>query len=206
MFNKNPERKLVNNKSSDLLNTYRFGCNRLNRLFITHLHGDHLFGLASVILGFSFDSNQEELKNKALAIYGPVGLAEYLSTSFRICDSYLKCHLDIYELCLPNQVSYSPNRSDINYSHIKVHSVYPNAEGIWECVNESFGRVDAGIISHSTTTFGFSYHENDQAGTIQADRLMPLLRRNEEALKLQNMEIYSVLRRFKVRVKRLFYP
>lgn len=85
------------------------GCNKLNRLFITHLHGDHCFGLSSVILGYSFDSNQKELENKSLSIYGPVGIAEYLSTSFRICNSYLKCNLDIYELCLPNQVCYCNN-------------------------------------------------------------------------------------------------
>lgn len=198
MFNKVSERKQINKTTSDSLSTYRLGCNRLDRLFITHLHGDHIFGLTSVILGFSFDSNPEELKNKTLSIYGPVGLAEYLSTSFRICDSYLKCHLDIYELCQPNQVSYSLNRSDLNYSRIKVHSIYPNNEGIWECVKEPFGRVEAGAISHSTLTFGYSYHEADQAGTIQAERLMPLLRRNEEALKLQHMDMFSVLRRFKV--------
>ena len=106
MFNKNPKRKLVNTDTDEIMDSYRFSCNKLNRIFITHLHGDHLFGLSSVILGFSFDSNPEELKNTSLSIYGPVGIAEYLSTSFRVCDSYLKCNLDIYELCQPNQVSY----------------------------------------------------------------------------------------------------
>lgn len=106
MFNKISSRIIANDVQYDALNTYRFGCNRLNRLFITHLHGDHLFGLSSVILGHSFDSNPEERSSLSLSIYGPVGLGEYLSTCFRVCDSKLKCKLEIFELCLPNQVSY----------------------------------------------------------------------------------------------------
>lgn len=90
------------------------------------------------------------------------------------------------------------NHSDINYSHIHVHSIYPNEKGIWECVNESFGKVEAGTIAHNQTTFGFSYHENNQAGTIQAQNVMPLLKRNEQALKEQGQDMFSVLKRFKV--------
>ena len=65
-------------------------------------------------------------------------------------------------------------------------------------MDEKFGRVQAGPISHSAVTVGYSYHESDQAGTIYADRLMPILKRNEEGLRQQHTDIYSILRRFKV--------
>ena len=65
-------------------------------------------------------------------------------------------------------------------------------------MDEKFGKVQAGPISHSAVTVGYSYRENDQAGTIYADRLMPILKRNEEGLRQQHTDIYSVLRRFKV--------
>lgn len=86
----------------------------------------------------------------------------------------------------------------MNSSKIRIHSIYPNSEGIWECVDESFGKVEAGLIAHNVTTFGYSYHESDQSGTIHADTLMPLLKKNEEQLSKQQTDIYSVLRRFKV--------
>lgn len=69
-------------------------------------------------------------------------------------------------------------------------------------MNEKFGKVEAGLVSHSITTFGYSYHESDQAGTIYPERVMPLLKRNEEALKEQQMDIFSVLKRFKVELGR----
>lgn len=65
-------------------------------------------------------------------------------------------------------------------------------------MNEPFGRVEAGTIAHNQTTFGFSYHESDQAGTIQPQNLMPILKRNETALKEQGQDMFSVLKRFKV--------
>lgn len=124
------------------------GCNKLNRIFITHMHGDHLFGLSSVILGIGFERNHQELRNASLSIYGPVGLTEYLSTCFRTCSCKLYYPLNIYELCRKDQhcgsddavtvssVVLSP--SDLNYAFIHPHSLYPDENGYWECVNESF--------------------------------------------------------------------
>lgn len=89
----------------------------------------------------------------------------------------------------------------MNSSKIKIHSIYPNSEGIWECVDESFGKVEAGLIAHNVTTFGYSYHESNQSGTIHADNLLPLLKKNEAQLNQQQTDIYSVLRRFKVHLK-----
>lgn len=94
IFNRMKEKRIFNG-TADI----HFGCNKLKRLFITHLHGDHIYGLPSVILGISFDQSQEG----PISLYGPPGLGEYLSTSFRVCESKIACNLDISELCFPNQ-------------------------------------------------------------------------------------------------------
>ena len=90
--------------------------------------------------------------------------------------------------------------SDLNASFIRPHALYPNEKGQWECVNESFSKVYAGTLSHTITTFGYSYFEANQPGNIHPDALMPLLKRNESALKEKGMNIYDVLKRFKVRL------
>ena len=95
----------INSEDQSKLNGIRFGCNKLNRLFISHLHGDHIFGLPSVILGVSFERDPELNESSPIDIYGPSGLAEYLSTVFRVCESRISCKLNIHELCQWNQPS-----------------------------------------------------------------------------------------------------
>ena len=73
--------------------------NAHTKLFLTHLHGDHIYGLPSVVLGISFDQSPDG----PISLYGPPGLGEYLSTSFRVCESKIACDLNIFELCFPNQ-------------------------------------------------------------------------------------------------------
>lgn len=65
-------------------------------------------------------------------------------------------------------------------------------------MDEDFGEVTAGVISHNVTTFGYVYHERDQPGNLHAETVMPLLKKNEEELKKQGLSIYHVIQRFKV--------
>lgn len=66
---------------------------RLNKLFITHLHGDHVNGLAGLISSRSSLGATEPLE-----IYGPHGLRELLETILRITETHLGYKLQIVEI------------------------------------------------------------------------------------------------------------
>lgn len=57
---------------------------RINRIFISHLHGDHIFGLPGLLCSRSAQGAVSEL-----TIYGPSGLQEYIETSLSLSQSYL---------------------------------------------------------------------------------------------------------------------
>jgi len=75
------------------MNQYKVKRNRINYILISHLHGDHLFGL----MGFLGSLAHLSRKNP-LIIYGPVGIREYIETSQRLTQSYLSFDLIIEEL------------------------------------------------------------------------------------------------------------
>ncbi|MBC1375403.1 ribonuclease Z [Listeria farberi] len=57
---------------------------KLEKIFITHLHGDHIFGLPGLLSSRSFQGGESDL-----TIYGPTGIAEYVETSLRISGTRL---------------------------------------------------------------------------------------------------------------------
>lgn len=66
---------------------------RLMKLFITHLHGDHVFGIPGLL------SSRSSLGcTEALDIYGPPGLREYVETNLRITETHLGYPLNIVEI------------------------------------------------------------------------------------------------------------
>jgi ribonuclease Z len=52
---------------------------QITRIFITHMHGDHIFGLMGLLATCSLAGKGQEIN-----IYGPDGLVEYL----RVCGNY----------------------------------------------------------------------------------------------------------------------
>lgn len=54
---------------------------RIHSIFIGHLHGDHLYGIAGLISTLHLDGRIEPLN-----VFGPEGLRPYLSASFRNSD------------------------------------------------------------------------------------------------------------------------
>jgi len=65
---------------------------KLEKIFITHLHGDHLFGLPGLISSRAYQGG-----NTPLTIYGPPGLKQYITTSLSISESRIDYRLDIVE-------------------------------------------------------------------------------------------------------------
>lgn len=66
---------------------------RIEKIFVTHLHGDHIYGLPGLLASRSFQGGESEV-----TVYGPKGIKEYISISLSISQTYLKYPLSIVEM------------------------------------------------------------------------------------------------------------
>lgn len=66
---------------------------RLEKIFITHLHGDHIYGLPGLLSSRSFQGGESEL-----VVYGPKGLEDYIRISLEVSQTYLKYPLKVVEI------------------------------------------------------------------------------------------------------------
>jgi ribonuclease Z len=68
---------------------YKIRSGKIEYIFISHLHGDHIFGLIGLISSYNLNHRQ-----KPLTIFGPAGLEEIIQLQLQYSDIHLK-----YELC-----------------------------------------------------------------------------------------------------------
>ncbi|MED1601787.1 ribonuclease Z [Alkalihalophilus marmarensis] len=66
---------------------------KIDRIFITHLHGDHIFGLPGLMGSRSFQGALNPL-----IIYGPSGLAPFIETSLAVSKTHLRYPYEVIEL------------------------------------------------------------------------------------------------------------
>ncbi|SFH92478.1 ribonuclease Z [Pisciglobus halotolerans] len=66
---------------------------KINKIFITHLHGDHIYGLPGFLASRAFQGGDDEL-----AIYGPVGIKQFVLTSLKVSKTFLKYPLTFHEI------------------------------------------------------------------------------------------------------------
>lgn len=66
---------------------------RIEKIFITHLHGDHIYGLPGLLSSRSFQGGESEV-----VVYGPKGLKEFVEVSLTVSQTYLKYPMQIVEI------------------------------------------------------------------------------------------------------------
>jgi len=100
-------------------NKIRFS--KINHIFISHLHGDHFFGLIGLVSTFTLLNRTTDLH-----IYGPKGIQEIIKLQLRLSNSWTNYGLFFHEL--------ESNESEVIFEDEKVlvktiplkHRVYTN--------------------------------------------------------------------------------
>ncbi|PEE41919.1 ribonuclease Z [Bacillus pseudomycoides] len=66
---------------------------RIEKIFITHLHGDHIFGLPGLLGSRSFQGG-----TTPLTVYGPKGIKQFIEVALSVSTTHVKYPLKIVEI------------------------------------------------------------------------------------------------------------
>lgn len=91
----NGEHLLIDCAEGTQMQLRKFGVkfSRIKHVFISHLHGDHFYGLIGLISTFSLLNRQNELH-----VYGPSGLKEIIQLQLKLSKSWIDYPLHFHEL------------------------------------------------------------------------------------------------------------
>ncbi|MFY7672251.1 ribonuclease Z [Tenacibaculum sp. MEBiC06402] len=100
---------------------YKVGFSKINHIFISHLHGDHFFGLIGLLSTFGILNREKDLH-----VFGPKGIKEVTELQLKLSMSHVKYNIVFHEL--------TSNKSELIFEDDKVlvytiplhHRVYTN--------------------------------------------------------------------------------
>jgi len=94
---------------------------RINHIFISHLHGDHFFGLPGLISTFRLLGREKELH-----IYGPKGIKNAITILLKLGDSWTNYPLFFHELTSKaSELIYEDEKVQVTTLPL-IHRVYTN--------------------------------------------------------------------------------
>lgn len=94
---------------------------KISKIFITHLHGDHIFGLPGFLSSRSFQSNDQQTD---LAIYGPIGIKSFVLTSLKVSGTRLPYRLHFHEFDEKNLGKIVENDKFVVYAEKLDHTIF----------------------------------------------------------------------------------
>lgn len=79
------------------LRKYKIKFSAISHIFISHLHGDHFFGLVGLISTFGLLN-----RNKDLHIFGPAGIKEIIQVQLNVSKTWINYKIHFHELYSEN--------------------------------------------------------------------------------------------------------
>ena len=122
------------------LKRYGVKLNLIEHVFISHLHGDHFFGLPGLISTFRLLG-----RTKPLNIYGPKGIKEAIILMLKLGDSWTNYELKFNELDEKKSIKLLENNKLSVYTIPLNHRIYTNGFLFKEKKNERKLLVDVAL-------------------------------------------------------------
>ena len=145
-------------------NKIRFS--KINHIFISHLHGDHFFGLIGLVSTFTLLNRTTDLH-----IYGPKGIQEIIKLQLRLSNSWTNYGLFFHEL--------ESNNSEVIFEDEKVlvktiplkHRVYTNGFLFQEKAAQRKLNLDA-VQNYEIDTCYYQKIKNGKDITLEDGRII----------------------------------
>ena len=103
------------------LRKHKIKFNRIKHIFISHLHGDHFFGLVGLISTFRLLTRETDLH-----IYGPKGIKEVVTLQMKLADSWTNYQLIFHELTSKeSELIFEDDKMEVHTIPLN-HRVYTN--------------------------------------------------------------------------------
>ncbi|XP_069034461.1 zinc phosphodiesterase ELAC protein 1 [Embiotoca jacksoni] len=158
---------------------------RITKVFISHLHGDHLFGLPGLLCTVSLNTNADPQQTlNCVDIYGPRGLRHFLRVTLGLTGSQLLFPYAVHELePTPDQ---SPEDGQLSLEMTAecgpLHSQEQPGRTIsldvssdcYHLFEDEKFMVKAFRLFHRIPSFGFCIREHDRPGKLKTHLLKAL--------------------------------
>ena len=103
------------------LRKHKIKFNRIKHIFISHLHGDHFFGLVGLVSTFRLLTRESDLH-----IYGPKGIKEVITLQMKLADSWTNYKLIFHELTSSkSELIFEDDKVEVHTIPLS-HRVYTN--------------------------------------------------------------------------------
>ena len=144
---------------------------KINHVFISHLHGDHCYGLIGLVSTFMLLNRTNDLH-----IYGPKGIKEIISLQLRLSNSWTNYGLYFHELTsTQSEVLFEDEKVIVKTIPLK-HRIYTNGFLFQEKIGDRKLNLDA-VLNHNIETCYYQKIKNGKDitlddGTIIANHLL----------------------------------
>ncbi|NXT13998.1 RNZ1 protein, partial [Prunella fulvescens] len=154
---------------------------KITKIFITHLHGDHIFGLPGLLCTLSLQMSGPEACKAPIDIYGPLGLRSFLWRSLELSHSQLLFSYTVHEL-VPTRDQCPPEEFR-DFSGLdealpqgppgRVLHLDPE-EDCYVLLEDEELVVRAFRLFHRVPSFGFVLEEKPRPGKLNVQKLKDL--------------------------------
>lgn len=134
---------------------------KVEKIFITHLHGDHIFGLPGLLASRSFQEEEE-----GLTVYGPQGIRTYIDTALSVSGTHLRYPLEIVEI--PKDAGIIFEDEHVQVKAVQLEHVLPSY-GFRVAEHERPGTLDAARLKAEGVLPGPLYQKLKNGESVQLE-------------------------------------
>lgn len=174
---------------------------KIRKIFLTHSHGDHMFGLPGMLcnIGQATMEERDEMSDdgseiEPIDIYGPEGIRNFVRVAMQVSYNQITAPYRVHELknvpFLHNKYTRCLNLPQFTTMFNPQYGerqggrdIYPDENGVYQLDEDDVElSVQAAPMQHSVPCVGYVVREKDHMGRLHVEKVQQLTESNKEEL------------------------